>query len=62
MLPLLLLGWIHQAKNGEEEVERTLSDVGRRILAVAARRESDTSLVELANNVCEGSKITTPQK
>ena len=46
----------------EEEVERTLSDVGRRILAVAARRESDTSLVELANNVCERSKITTPQK
>ena len=44
------------------EVERTLSDVGRRILAVAARRESDTSLVELANNVCERSKITTPQK
>lgn len=46
----------------EEEVERTLSDAGRRILAVAARRESDTSLVELANNVCERSKITTPQK
>lgn len=49
-------------ESGEEEVERTLSDVGRRILAVAARRESDTSLVELANNVCERSKITTPQK
>ncbi len=42
-------------ESGEEEVERTLSDVGR-------RRESDTSLVELANNVCERSKITTPQK
>lgn len=49
-------------ESGEEEIERTLSDVGRRILAVAARRESDTSLVELANNVCERSKITTPQK
>ena len=49
-------------ESSEEEVERTLSDVGRRILAVAARRESDTSLVELANNVCERSKITTPQK
>lgn len=49
-------------ESGEEEVERTLSDVGRRILAVATRRESDTSLVELANNVCERSKITTPQK
>ena len=49
-------------ESGEEEGERTLSDVGRRILAVAARRESDTSLVELTNNVCERSKITTPQK
>ena len=49
-------------ESGEEEVEQTLSDVGRRILAVAARRESDTSLVELANNVCERSKTTTPQK
>ena len=49
-------------ESGEEEVGRTLSDVGRRILAVAARRESDTSLVELAKNVCERSKITTPQK
>ena len=47
-------------RNISEERNRTLSDVARKVLAVASRRGHDPSLIELAKRM-QGGKLATPQ-
>ena len=46
--------------NISEERNRTLSDVARKVLAIASKRGHDPSLVELAKRMQSG-KIATPR-